>query len=89
MGPDPRAHLAGSNDDLVTVRPLLDLVPDWAGLLRGGLSDTEGDAIRSGERTGRPLGDVNFVERLETDLDRVLKPRKPGRKPKQTGLARK
>ncbi len=79
-----RAHLAGADDDLVTVRPLLDLVPDWTGMLRGGLSDVDGDAIRSGERTGRPVGDTAFVERLEVDLDRILKPRKPGRKPRQT-----
>jgi putative transposase len=78
-----RAHLAGADDDLVTVRPLLDLVPNWADLLRGGLADAEADAIRAGERTGRPLGDPAFVERLEADLDRVLKRRKPGRKPKR------
>ncbi len=78
-----RAHLAGADDGLVTVRPLLDLAPNWSALLRGGLSDAEGDAVRAGERTGRPLGDPAFVDRLEADLDRVLKRRKPGRKPRQ------
>ena len=72
-----RAHLAGADDGLVTVRPLLDLVPDWAALLRDGSGEAEGDAIRAAERTGRPLGDPAFVERLEADLDRVLKRRKP------------
>lgn len=33
-----RAHLAGSDDGCVAVRPLLDLAPDWPGFLRGGLS---------------------------------------------------
>ena len=84
-----RAHLSGADDGLVTVQPLLDLVPVWSGLLRQGLSDTEGDLIRSRTRTGRPLGESSFVECLESDLDRVLKPRRPGRKPKETGAERK
>jgi putative transposase len=84
-----RAHLSGADDGLVTVQPLLDLVPVWSGLLRQGSSDTEGDLIRSRTRTGRPLGESSFVECLESDLDRVLKPRRPGRKPKETGAERK
>ena len=34
------------------------------------------------ERTGRPIGDETFIERLERLLDRRLKPRKPGPKPR-------
>lgn len=77
-----RAHLDGRDDELVKTRPLLDLVPDWAAFLRSGLSDDEGEAIRSRERTGRPLGSARFVTRLEKRLDRPLAPRTPGRKPK-------
>jgi putative transposase len=77
-----RAHLEGRDDGLVSLRPLLDLVPDWAEFLRGGLSDEEAEAIRSGERTGRPLGSARFVARLEKRLDRPLARRKPGPKPK-------
>ena len=76
-----RAHLSGADDGVVSVRPLLDLAPDWPGLLRRGLSAADGDAIRAGERTGRPLGETAFVERLEADLGRTLKRRRPGRKP--------
>jgi putative transposase len=32
-----RAHLAGEDDELVRVRPLLALAPDWPGLLAEGL----------------------------------------------------
>ena len=32
--------------------------------------------------TGRPLGDVNFIEKMEVLLDRKLKPQKPGPKKK-------
>jgi len=74
-----RAHLDGEDDELVAAQPLLDFVPDWPKLLRQGLSDAEGDTIRAGERTGRPLGGAAFVAGLEAGLGRVLARRKPGR----------
>ena len=76
-----RAHLAGRDDGLVTVRPLLDRIGDWRAFLRGGLSEAEHEAIRAGERTGRPLGDKRFVARLEKRLGRTLARQKPGPKP--------
>jgi putative transposase len=36
--------------------------------------------FRKHERTGRPIGDDAFIERLERLLDRELKPKKPGPK---------
>ena len=75
-----RAHLAGKNDRAVIVRPLLELVPDWAAFLRGGLNREEYEAIRAGERTGRPLGSSAFVKGLERRLKRPLAPQKRGPK---------
>ena len=69
-----RAHLAGRDDGVVMVRPLLDLAADWRKFLRGGLSEEEGEAIRAGERTGRPLGSAKFVARLEKRLKRPARP---------------
>jgi len=77
-----RAHLGGRDDALVSVAPLLELVPDWRAFLRQGLSEAEHAAIRSGERTGRPLGSARFVARLEKRLKRTLARQKPGPKPK-------
>ena len=77
-----RAHLGGKDDRLVTAQPLLDLVPDWAAFLRGGLREDEREAIRAGERTGRPLGSAAFIKRLEKRLGRSLAKGKPGPKPK-------
>jgi len=77
-----RAHLAGQDDELVSVGPLLDRVPDWADFLAGGLGAKEHAAIRSGERTGRPLGSAEFVADLEHRLARPLARKKPGPKPK-------
>ncbi len=77
-----RAHLAGEDDDLVTVAPLLAMASDWRGLLRSALPEQELEQLRRHERTGRPLGGGRFLTRLEKKLGRVLKPRKRGPKPK-------
>jgi putative transposase len=77
-----RAHLAGKDDGLVRVRPLLALAPDWPDFLAEGLDEADHEAIRAGERTGRPLGSARFVARLEKRLDRPLARRKPGPKAK-------
>lgn len=77
-----RAHLAGKDDALVRVRPLLDLAPDWAAFLGAGLGAEDHAAIRAGERTGRPLGAPRFIIRLEKRLGRTLARQKPGPKPK-------
>ena len=80
-----RAHLAGQDDGLVKLQPLLDQVGDWAGFLDAGLSEAEHAAIRSGERTGRPLGSPEFVAGLERHLGRALARQKPGPKGKAVG----
>jgi putative transposase len=50
--------------------------------LREGLSDEEVEMLRRHTRTGRPLGEIGFIERLEDFLGRLLRPGKRGRKPK-------
>ena len=77
-----KAHLAGRDDRLVKVGPLLDIAGDWATFLAGGLGEAECAALRQHERTGRPLGDERFIKRLETTLGLSLKKNKPG--PKRT-----
>lgn len=78
-----RAHLAGVDDELVRVEPLLELAGDWRLFLAGALREDELNEFRKHERTGRPLGPEHFVERLEAALDRPLKPQKPGPKGKR------
>ncbi len=78
-----RAHIEGRDDRLVSVKPLRELVHDWAGLLGEGLSAEDHAAIRACERTGRPLGSASFIVKLEKKLGRVLAPRKRGRKPRR------
>lgn len=75
------AHLAGKDDQLVNVKPLLDIVSDWKGFLA--LTDEDELALlKKHERSGRPLGEVSFVERLEGEMERLLRPAKRGPKPK-------
>jgi putative transposase len=78
-----RAHLAGTDDELVNVAPLLELTGDWKHFLAGEITEEDLDKIRKHERTGRPLGSEGFIERLESALDRTLKPAKPGPKGKR------
>ncbi len=75
-----RAHLAGRNDCLATVAPLLAMVGDWNDFLRSAVPEHELKDIRRHGRTGRPLGDETFVARLEELAGRVLKPQKRGPK---------
>ncbi len=77
-----RAHLAGEDDGVVTVQPLLEQVSDWQAFLGTGLGAKELAAIRTHGRTGRPLGGEGFLTRLEVRLGRRLRKAKPGPKPK-------
>lgn len=74
-----RAHLAGKDDGLVRVAPLLGRVADWRSFLAGGLDEEEGAALRSHERSGHPLGSAAFLARLKSKLGRDVRPRRRGR----------
>jgi putative transposase len=57
---------------------LLEVVNNWRIFLEGGLEERDTRSIRSHEHTGRPLGDVVFIERLERVLNRTLRKNRPG-----------
>ena len=71
------AHLAGKDDELVRVAPLLHLVDDWRKFLSDE-NEEECRHIRRHERTGRPLGDAGFLAKLEEALGRIFAKQKPG-----------
>lgn len=75
------AHISGRDDKLVKVAPLLEMIDDWRNFLSDRLTVTELDSIRFHERTGRPLGSKEFIQRLEEQMARTLRPKKPGPKP--------
>ena len=69
------------------VAPMLALVrglmPDWAAYLAAETPEETLSRLRRHERTGRPLGATGFIGKLEQRLGRVLRPAKPGPKPKK------
>jgi putative transposase len=75
-----KAHLEDKDDILVKVRPLAEIIPNWSELLDDKESERDYDAIRSHEKTGRPLGSELFIEKLEKMTERSLKKQKPGPK---------
>lgn len=77
-----RAHLARSDDKLVSVAPMLELVGNWRSYIETDESPKEIEALRQHTRTGRPLGDGRFVESLERITGRELQRKKPGPKPR-------
>jgi putative transposase len=52
----------------------------WKQFLCVDAQESEMALFRKHERTGRPMGDDAFIERLERLLDRPLKLKKPGPK---------
>jgi REP-associated tyrosine transposase len=75
-----RAHLAGRDDALVRVEPLLHRVPDWRRFL-GELDGKAGEELRMHQTTGRPLGNDAFVDEMEIRLGRRLRALRAGRRP--------
>ena len=75
-----QAHLQGGNDILVKVKPLLEIISNWQELLSSDLSTEEHETLRRHERSGRPLGSDDFLNRIEELTSRVLRKKKPGPK---------
>jgi putative transposase len=64
----------------VKVSPLLKMAGNWRRLLTSAASEAEIAMFRQHERTGRVLGDEQFQKKLEKNLGRILRQRKPGPK---------
>ncbi len=78
------AHMAGRDDGLVRVAPVVERYGDFAGFL-GRDTDDNADftmSRRSGT-TGRPLGSDAWLERLEHTTNRRFRPQKRGPKKKK------
>ena len=78
-----RAHLAGRDDGLVEVAPLLSRCGGrFADLIAGEADAALVAALRAAETIGRPLGPSAFLDRLAAVAGRDPRPRKRGRKPR-------
>jgi len=79
------AHLAGKDDDLVQVSPVLKRYGDFADFLGRDKNAPESDTdmfnrLRQSETTGRPLGGAEWIKALEKSTGRHLQARKRGPK---------
>ncbi len=62
--------------------PPADVIEDWAEWLSAGAKSEDVDRIRRQTHTGRPCGSPKFLDQLENLVQRVLRPKKRGPKPK-------
>ena len=77
------AYLYRRRDALVSVSGLNERVDNWAVFFSQPVDSLVVEKRRKHEQTGRPLGSEKFVMKLERILDRMLRPKKPGRKRKE------
>jgi putative transposase len=68
------AHLAGRDDGVVTVAPLLDRAGDFAAFLGEGENRPAIDALHLARSTGRPVGAADQVAKLAGETRRTLAP---------------
>ncbi len=76
-----RAHIKGREDKLLDKnKPLLHFVPDWSCFLKEWPSEQDPKAIERHLQTGRPRGNDNFLDSVESMVGRTVRPQKPGRR---------
>ena len=77
-----RAHLAGQDDGLVSVAPVIERVNGrFADLLETEAPAAQIQALRMGETVGRPVGSGAFLDELSMYSGRDLRPKRRGPKP--------
>jgi putative transposase len=78
-----RAHSRGSADALLSPNrpfPNSERVGDWAAWLATALDEQSEATLRRNTQTGRPCGSTAFIEKLEEQEGRSLRPGKRGRR---------
>jgi len=77
-----RAHLGRRDDGVTTLAPVRERYPDFANFLSEESDAEMIEQLRSAETVGRPLGNRKFLDMLERKTRRILRPAKPGPKPR-------
>lgn len=74
-------HINGKDDLLVKANPLCKMInKSWKQFLAIDAAEDEMKVFRKHERTGRPLGEASFIDKMELLLNRRLRPQRPGPK---------
>ena len=81
------AHLGRIDDGITATAPVASRYPDFAALLAAGEEDEMLLRLRRAESIGRPIGDPAFLDRLEIESGRTLKPARRGPRPKLSALS--
>ena len=76
------AHICRIDVGITARDPVLSRYRDFAGLLAAGEDEERVMRLRKAEQLGRPIGDTAFLDRLESEAGRSLKPGRPGPKPR-------
>lgn len=76
-----RSHVFKEKDELISDFYLISQIPDWASYLREEVDESDRKLFKSHALTGRPMGNSDFIDRLEKITGRSLRRGKPG--PKQ------
>jgi putative transposase len=75
------AHLGGGEDGLTSRGPVASRYPNLAALLEAGEDERMSERLRRAEKTGRPVGDRDFLDRVAALSGRRPEPARRGRKP--------
>ena len=80
------ALLAGKDDDVVKVAPVLERVGDFSAFLGQEFDETASfGALRKAETIGRPAGSAEWIAKIEDLSGLTLAPAKRGRRPSKAG----
>ena len=75
-----QAHLSAADDGITALAPILTRFPRFAEFVATEPDTDLLERLRRAESIGRPLGSEAFLEKLENETKRVLKPKRRGRK---------
>ncbi len=78
------AHIKGIHDPILSRFYLMDEITDWEAYLNAAEDSQKLEELRTHQKTGRPLGENEFIEKMEYVTGVVLKKKKRGRKNKVT-----
>jgi putative transposase len=70
----------GRGDGMTATGPVAARYPDFAALIEAGEDEAMSERLRRGETIGRPIGDASFLDHLERESGRPLRPGKRGRR---------
>ena len=74
------AHLQKRKDKLLSDHFLISEIKDWSAYLSEEDKQEDVDILQKHSNTGRPLGGIRFIEKIEKLVGRDLKKKKPGPK---------